>query len=395
MSDSTISTNGRVEPDPAGQPAAGLTARSALRIRPSPTLSQAERVASMRAAGLEAHALSNPTFADQGRYLSDMLPGLSTLLTPVSGLAPLRARLRAHLFSRWSLPEHEVLLTAGAKAALYAILRTLCVPDDEVIILSPHWPSYDDLALMGFFRPRHFHTGAANGFRPDIALLERFITHEAPRARVIILSNPNNPTGRIYQPDELQALLDLAEARDIAVLLDESFSQIVHDPGAWQASVARASRQLYLVNSCSKNFHLQGLRLGLALVPKHALGDVIAVHQTLNGTASSASQHLMQWYLDELETNGGQNTDLSRQWQMMWQFIREQGWECYPSSGTFYFFPRIPDATDFHQRMERIGVFALPGGVFGRPYHDHVRLCFGRDARELQALLARMREALR
>lgn len=371
-------------------PARGSTPpEGSARLRRSPTLALAEEIEEERRAGRDVLSLSTPTFpeADPARIA---MAGASTRLSPAAGLAELRVAAREALFGRWMLPGHRILITAGAKAALYSTLRVLLPPRSPVLVLAPAWPSYADIIELADHRAVFHDTTADDGFRIDEARLRDDLA--ATEARAILLSNPCNPTGQILSAQELAALSRAAEHLDAHLLVDESFSHIVLDRPAWLNAVTGASDRLTLFNSFSKNYHLQGLRVAAAMVPRARLEEVVACHQTLMSAAPSLSQAVA---LATLRNEHG--TDIGQAYRashaIAAEIIRRAGWACQPAQGTFYFFPKIAEPVVTFERMRAAGLYPLEGGAFGAAYRDHFRLCFGKPETEMAEIARRLEAA--
>jgi aspartate aminotransferase len=361
-------------------------------FRRSPTLSLASKVEKARASGIEAYSLSTPSFVDLGPRLT-FDEGLSTRLKPAEGDPELREILRDQLFGRWNLPEHRVVITTGAKAALYTVLRQFTEPGDAIVVVSPRWPTYDDIVQLLSCELHTLDTRLADDFQPSPETFRSLLNQYGRRLRALVIANPNNPAGNICSGPVLQELFQLAERHGVLLILDESFSEVVFDHDAWtDAIVPYGSPRLVVINSLSKGFHLQGLRVGACLVHKDILDAVVGIHQTLNGGVSSLSQAAALNYLRS--PRSGLSVDLRAQRDEMLAFIRRQRWDCVPCQGTFYHFPNVGSVSDFESALKDSNLFYLPGEVFGTGYENHVRLCFAREPSELTAILARLETCL-
>ena len=357
-----------------------------MKLKRSPTLDLAEQIAATQQKGRHALSLSTPTFPIDGPPFAAR-PGWM-LLPPARGLPALRSASRQHLFGKWDLPRHECIVTAGAKAGLFSVLRGAVAPGAGVLIIGPFWPSYEDICSAAGLNARPIYTDAHREFALDLPELERIAIDAG--ASAIVLSNPNNPTGRVYTPTELDQLLEIVERRGLLLIVDESFSDITFDLARWAASKCRDSDQLVIVNSFSKNLHLQGLRVGATLVPPHLAEPTTIVHQTVMSAAPSLSQHVV---LDCL-TAGYLGPDYRPQRHALQEFIAAQRWRCHQQAGSFYFFPELPDVATFRQMAAALDVFMLTGDAFGVPYGRHVRMCFARPMGELEMILDRLRTAI-
>jgi len=361
-------------------------------FRRSPTLTLAGRVEKARASGIEAYSLSTPSFEDLGPRLT-LDEGRSTRLKPAEGDPELRELLRDRLFNRWDLPDHRVLITTGAKAALYTVLRQLTEPGDAIAVVSPRWPTYDDIVQLLSCEFHTLDTRLADEFQPSPETFRSLLNKYGQHLRALVIANPNNPAGNICSRAVLQELFDLAERHGVSLILDESFSEVVFDHDAWtHATIPNGSPRVIVINSLSKGFHLQGLRVGACFVHKDILDGVVGIHQTLNGGVSSFSQAAALNYLRSPMI--GPPVDLRAQRDEMLAFIRRWGWDCVACQGTFYHFPDVGSVSEFERALKGSNLFYLSGEVFGHGYENHVRLCFAREPAELSAILERLETCL-
>lgn len=358
-------------------------------IRASVTLEKAAELARRRAAGEAVYSLSTPTFDERGPELASVR--WSSALSPAAGLPALRDIARTRLFARWRLPDHECWIAAGSKAAIHAVLRRLARPGAGVVIISPHWPSYDDLCRLCFLEPLHHGTFVEEAFDIDESRLERFLVESAVPPVAILFSNPGNPTGKIYPPGQIEAVVRLAARHGVAVILDESFSGTVRDPRNWVPAPepADGGGQLYVINSFSKNYHLQGLRVAACLCPRAVLHEVVDIHQAVNSAASVLAQDAVVALVGRLPEHQPYGR-LDRQWELTRRFMEGQDWTYVEPEGSFHCFPRLGDVEAFKRRADAAGIILLCGDAFGRHYGNHVRLCFAKPVEDLERIYRRL-----
>ena len=359
-----------------------------LRLRRSPTLALAGEIASARITGETVYSLSTPTFPDRtGTIAADIRFG--TTLTPGNGLAELRDLARTGLFKKWNLPEHECLIVGGAKSSIFCIIRTMLPAGGKVLVVSPHWPSYEDLIGLAHLQPVFHETRADDGFEIDASRLRESLRKSG--AGAVICSNPGNPTGRVLGQREIDTLCRETADAGAILLLDESFSNIVFDVPKWHDSVCAPEDHVFVVNSFSKNYHLQGLRLGACLVHRDRTAPVIAAHQTLLSAAPTPSQNIALRIIKAPEANP---EGYSEQRRLMLDFAAAQGWPHVATEGGFYLFPYVESSVLFRRELEARRVLSLPGETFGKGYRDHLRVCFGKPVSEIRALLGILAEVV-
>lgn len=362
------------------QSVVAISARQA--FRRSPTLGLVDEMEAARQAGQDVLSLSTPSFPRHSDLpLAPLSLGLR--LSAPEGDPGLREATRGALFGRWTLPEHDLCITAGAKAALFAILRILGEPGERVVVTAPAWPSYDDIVRLAGHQPVAYQPRYDEGFRLDVGALTRLLAGTG--ARALLLANPGNPTGVIATPAELDGAMAACAAAGALLVLDESFSEIIAQPQAWADSVVAAHPNLVVINSFSKNHHLQGQRVAACMVHASLREDFIAVHQALMSSAPSLGQAAALAALQ-----AGKRMDYSASRVIAVELIRRAGWPCLPNQGTFYHFPQLPDPADTLARLRAVGLFGLTGDIFGAPYANHLRLCFGRPEAEMAEILQRV-----
>lgn len=355
-------------------------------VRLSPTLSLAEEIDRARLDGQSVFSLSTPTFPEitEANALDFRF---SNKLTPAEGLAPLRKAAQEKFFGRWVLPDHHLFISAGAKIAEFAAMRALLPEKSTVLIVGPAWPSYEDIVRMAGHRPFMLQLDPADNFTIRASAVAEAFT--ASGASAMILSNPCNPSGRVHTGEELTILLDLAEGSKALLMVDESFSNVMFDAAAWQRAVTRPSDHLMLFNSFSKNYHLQGLRVGVCMAHEWIYKQVVAAHQTLMSSAPSLSQAAALASLQHSESIPASSCyGASR--SIALEIVERSGWQCSPNQGTFYIFPKLPHAEQTLARMREEGLYALRGDAFGARFKDHFRFCFGRPEEEMVEIRRRI-----
>lgn len=352
----------------------------------SPTLALASSIENARNLGKEAWSLSTPTFPTPSCLPKPSVDWLK--LSPPAGLPTLREKSREAFFRNWSAPDHSCIVTAGAKAAIFSILSAAVPTGSSIIIPQPAWPSYIDLCSAVGANPVFYDTSSED-FGLDLVALYDLI--KTSNAKAILIANPCNPTGRIISALELITLGEICDRYGVFLILDQSFSNIIFDKDAWKVAVVPAFEKLVLIDSFSKNYLIQGARIGCALVPDGLVTKTVTNHQNLISAAPTPGQYLALWALDQDE----RMPELIEQRQLASEFIARMGWSTYPQQGTFYFFPKVPDISKFQSYAEAKGMFMLTGEVFGNSYCNHFRLCFGKPISELNVIFSRLLDGVR
>lgn len=279
-----------------------------------------------------------------------------------------------------------VVLTSGAAGGMNVVLRTICDPGDEVIVLAP------------FFVEYRFYIEQAGGkmvlvqtdheFQPDLDAIAAAITD---RTRAIIVNTPNNPTGAMYTDAKCQALAELLRRHDrddrpIYIATDDPYRRIIYDLD-WCPTPARHYHRTIIVSSYSKDLGIAGERAGYIAVPTSVpdrtaiLGAMTMLNRTLGYVNMSAfMQRVIARCADALCDVGfyKRNRDL------LCNALRECGYELTMPGGAFYVFPRTPidDDVEFIDILMKHRILAVPGRGFGRPGHMRVSFCVDRETIE-------------
>lgn len=302
---------------------------------------------------------------------------------PSHGLAELRQAIADKLGRDHGLrvdPESEVLVTVGAKQALYVVLTALLDPGDEVLMPSPTYNFHGTVELVGG-TPVFAPTAQESGFRWDVDALGSRITR---RTKVLIINTPANPTGFVADRGMLAEIAALAEQHDLLVLADESFERLVYD-GRQHVSFASLPGMFgrtITVQSCSKRYALPGWRVGYVVGPAALSGCFRKVLEwmvlTCPAVAQSAAAAAMtgpQDWLDRLIARQRENRD------RVMAVLREIPDVSFaPPAGGGCLFVNIaglgvsPEEASDHL-LETAGIPTVPGPVFISD--QHVRLNFG------------------
>ena len=184
----------------------------------------------------------------------------------------------------------EVVVSAGAKQAIYLALATLVDPGDEVLVPSPYWVSYPEMIRLCDGVPKFLPTDESTAFKITPRQVEEAV---GPRTVGLILNTPSNPTGTVYTREELEALDRVVAERQLHLITDEIYERLVYD-GAVHVSPAAVSPSLRgrtaVVNGVSKAYSMTGWRIGYLAAPADWAGPAIAMQSHLSGNACSISQ---------------------------------------------------------------------------------------------------------
>lgn len=267
----------------------------------------------------------------------------------------------------------DIFLTNGNFAGIAIVLRVIVDPGDEVIFVSPPWFFYETLILAAGARPVRVYADR-HTFDLD---LEAVAAALSPRTRAIIVNSPNNPSGRIYPPEALDALGRLLteaserNGRPVYLLSDEAYNRILFDGRESPTPVAHYPHA-FMLYTYAKTLLTPGSRLGyIALAPsmpeRELLRVPLLVGQIVTGWAFPVAP--LQYAVPELERLGPDLEALQRRRDRVVGALREQGYEVVEPEATFYVLVRSPIEDDrrFADLLAERGVFVLPGTMFEMP----------------------------
>lgn len=296
------------------------------------------------------------------------------------GVPELRERVSCYYHEQYGVsvnPETEILFTAGSKAAIYFSMMAVLNPGDEVLIPEPMWVSYPEQARLCLAKP------ISIPYPNKVCDFEHFLTD---RTRLLIINNPNNPTGYVYSKRELQYLSDMARANDIYLLSDEAYSDFLIDRSFVSAGGLDEKKSHTIVcNSISKNLGISGWRIGYAIAGAEFIHQLLKINQhVITCPPTNLQQYLVRNFESLIQTTAPQITDVVNKRSVVADYLQKQGLEVVSGSAGFYLFvsisPSTLDSETFSMRLlnER-QVCVVPGVGYGPSCDKFVRLSVGSE----------------
>jgi aspartate aminotransferase/aminotransferase len=217
--------------------------------------------------------------------------------------------------------------------------------------------------------------------------LERFIT---PRTRVIVINNPNNPSGKVFSRGELEHLHALAERHGLYLLSDEAYSEFVPDAGAFISCgvLDPEKRHTIVCNSMSKNYGMSGWRIGYVIGGSRVIAEVLKINQHLVTCPSTILEHYLEKHFDDiLDITRPQIADVVRRRRELAGYMDERGMSYLPGDATFYFFVSIArsrlSSEEFCTRLlTEHHVSTVPGIGYGKSCDRFIRVSVGTESME-------------
>jgi aspartate/methionine/tyrosine aminotransferase len=307
--------------------------------------------------------------------------------TPTAGLPALRAAICAKTArdSGFAATPDQVLVTNGAKHAVFTALTTILDPGDEVLIPSPYWTTYPEVARLVGGKPVAVPTIATSGFLVSVQDLEAARTD---RTKVLIFNSPCNPTGSVYPAGLVREIGEWAAANDLWVLCDEIYEHLVFGDAVQTSMpvvVPELADRTIIVNGVAKTYAMTGWRVGWLLGPRDVIDVATNFQSQVTSNISNVSQRAALAALEgDLSAVAEMRAAFDRRRTTMTTMLNAiDGVSCVVPDGAFYCFPDVTgllgrelsgrtvttSAELAELLLATVHVATVPGEAFGAPGH--------------------------
>lgn len=358
-------------------------------LKPSATMAVSALAKKLAAEGRNILNLSagEPDFPTPS-FISDAavagIRGGATRYTPAAGTPELRKAIAARLsdFAGRPLSWEGVVATTGAKQALFNVIFSLFGPGDEVLVLAPYWTTYPDLVSIARADPVVVMGDEDRDFKVSPADLEASVS---ARTRGLIINSPNNPTGAVYDTEELTAIAEWARDRGLWLISDEIYRRIYHGddriaaPGVLELP-ASSLGDYVLIDGLSKSHAMTGWRLGFSYSEPELAGKLTALQSQTTSNPSTPTQMAALEAFENVSASDASIAEMGVAFKRRRDLVTSRIKELLPGvrfvepDGAFYvyfkvdgfFDDEVKDATAWCSRLlEREGVALVPGAAFG------------------------------
>lgn len=371
-------------------------------LKPSLTLAITSKVKAMRKSGVDVigFGAGEPDFDTPANIKKAAIEAIEkgfTKYTPSSGTPELKNAISEKLKRDNGLeykPE-EIVVSCGAKHALYNIFQALCDKGDEVIIISPYWLSYTEMVTLSGAKSRIAPAREKDGFVVNPKDIEKSITG---RTKAIIINSPSNPTGAVFGEDVLKKIAKIAISRNIFVISDEIYEKLIYGRekhasiGSFGKGIAKRT---FTVNGVSKTYSMTGWRIGYAAGPPEIMKKISALqsHSTSNPSSISQMAALEALRGPKSALTGMREEFAARRDYMVKRINAFENISCVKPEGAFYLFCNISktklDSITFSERLlDEAHVACVPGVAFGSD--SHIRLSFATGMKNIKTGLDRI-----
>ena len=330
--------------------------------------------------------------------------------TPAAGLPELREAIavKTKRDSGFDCAASQVLVTNGGKHAVFTAFATLCDPGDEVLCPAPYWTTYPEAITLAGGTPVVVGTDESTGFKVSVEQLEEART---PKTKALLFVSPDNPSGAVYSPAEVEAIGRWAVDNQIWVLTDEIYEHLVYDDNEFASMptvVPELTDHCIIVNGVAKTYAMTGWRVGWMIGPPDIMKAAVNFqsHSTSNvgNIAQSAALEAVSGDLSAVEM---MRDAFSRRAVVMHRMLNEvSGVTCLKPEGAFYCYPNLtsllgrphgPKGTVANTTLELADVILgeakvafVPGEAFGTP--GYARFSFAMDETDMIEGIRRIAE---
>ena len=382
----------------------------AQQLTPSVTLAAAAKAKALKAKGVDVLSLTvgEPDFVTpkniQKAAIASIEDGRASYYTPSGGIPELKQAIVSYVEREYQLcyQPKQVIVTDGAKYALYLLFQAILNVGDEVIIPVPYWVSYGEQVKLAEGKPVFVSSTQEQSFKVSVAQLEAVRTD---KTKAIILNSPSNPTGVIYTEEELRQIGEWAVAHNILIIADDIYVRLVYNGHRFTpiATISEAIRQqTIIINGVSKTYAMTGWRIGFAV------GDekIIQAMTQLASQSTSNPVAVSQYAAIEALT-GEQSTveDMRQAFEKRLNHIYPKvaalpGVSLIKPEGAFYLFPNVKKTLEIcgydnvtnwvEDLLQEAHVALVTGEGFGAP--EHVRMSYATDLMTLEKAIERMND---
>lgn len=321
-----------------------------------------------------------------------------THYTQAAGIPELRGEIAARLGEEYGLDVRadDVLVTPGAKHAIYEAFMATLDAGDAVILVEPAWVSYAAAAQLASGEVVWTKRFADRGEKVTYECLEKVFT---PKAKLIVINSPNNPVGYVLSKKELEEVAEFAKDKDLLVLSDEIYSKIIYGrEHICFATLEGMAERTILVDGFSKTYAMTGWRIGYAVAPPEILNAMLKVQQHSVTCATSFAQFgALAALRDERSRESLREmvAEFRRRRDLIVEGLQKLGLHCERPEGAFYVFVNVETAgmdgmTFAEKSLGELYVATTPGSAFGPSCSGYVRFSYATSTESIKEGLQRL-----
>ncbi len=311
-----------------------------------------------------------------------------TFYTPAKGIPELIGAI-VECYEKLGINAENVIVTPGAKYAIFEAMLATIDEGDEVILLDPSWVSYEPCVNVA--GGKAVWVPHSEGF--EDAPVEEYVTD---KTKMIVINSPSNPLGVVYPKEFLKKIRDIAMDNDILVMSDEIYDRIVFDTEFHSITeFEEMIERTILINGFSKTYAMTGWRLGYAIAPEeivkymvrlqsHSVSHPTSFVQYAGVAALKGDQSCVERMVEEFKARR----------DLMMECLNKIGLEYAPPKGAFYMFVNVErDSMEFCEKfLKEKYVAATPGSAFGKSFTTWIRLSYATSRENIVEAMKRLEE---
>ena len=374
------------------------------RIKPSPTIAVTQKARELKATGKDIIGLGagEPDFDTPDNIKEAAIKAIRDGkhgYTPSNGIPELREAVAEHIYNEYNVersPE-EILITPGGKPTIFYSSLILGGEENEIIYPDPGFPIYRSMINYSGAKGVPLNLSEEDNFEINLEKLEKLITH---KTSLIIINNPNNPTGSFMNKNKIDKLVTMLEKYpEIFILSDEIYSKIIFNETQMPSLLNYDTLidRLIILEGWSKTFCMTGWRLGWSVWPENLIEHANKICVNYNSCATSISQYAG---LEAIKGSQKEITKIVSEFQKRKEYVfnelnKLEKISCFEPGGAFYAFPNISktglSGNKFSEiALEEKGVALVPGSSFGDNAGEFVRISFANSLENIKEAINRL-----
>ncbi|MCZ7401111.1 MAG: pyridoxal phosphate-dependent aminotransferase [Candidatus Methanoperedens sp.] len=379
-----------------------MTAKRLLNITESATLRISNLASELKSQGKDiiSFSLGEPDFTTPSHIIDAAKASLDrgdTHYTPSPGIPELRKAIAEKLKveNKIETKPGNVIVTPGAKQAIFEVMLSVLQEGDEAILFDPAWVSYDPCIQLAGARTVWAPTSRDNGFSP-----ENIGESVTKKTKLIVINSPCNPTGGVYSKETLKEIADIAIDNNILVLSDEIYEKIIYDMKHISIGAMDGMQDLTItVNGFSKAYAMTGWRLGYVCAPKEIYEQMLKLH---SHSVSQATSFVQYAGLAALKGDQAPVTamvsEFKKRRDLLIKGLEKLGIKSGRPDGAFYAFADVSKYGSGEKVAElllnKAFVATTPGSAFGEAGNDYIRISYATSQERIKEALKRMEAVL-
>jgi aspartate aminotransferase len=328
--------------------------------------------------------------------VADALKNNYVHYTETEGILQLREKIASVANEQFpaDITPEQVIVTPGGRFAVFLGISSILSPGEEAIVFEPSWPAYKDCIKAAQAKVVIIPSKMENNWEPD---LDALVSHITRFTKLIILNNPNNPTGKIIAKNVLRQIAEIAEENEVFILSDEVYSTFTFKP--FKSILEFPNCKYIYVNSFSKTFGMTGFRIGYAISDVETIKKMGKIQNLCLTSVPEFIQYAAIKALDCREEAKKYAETVKERINFFCNALDKLPLCYYKPDGGFYVFPKLlnenMDAQNFIKRLlTEKGVCVTPGTAFGEEYKNFFRIAACQPKKMLQEAVERMESLL-